>query len=442
MNASASNKAPAQGDSTGPRCETLRIALVGPFDGPSLSGQFGFPAGSLPPGYPGAPVTSTLARALVDRGHSVAAITTDYVLPPEELEPFRVFRANQLTAYFCPQRQRSFRPTHGRPGRALDLFAYERECLLRALRDFAPDIVHAHWTYEFAWAALDSPYPALATAHDSPARVLRFMPNAYRAARYLMARRVIPRCRHLTAVSPNLAEDIRKRSRTSVHVVANPIPAHVTSMVGCTADSFAAGRLLMVQNGWTALKNGIAALRAFALARRSKPALELSCFGKDWEDDGPAHRWAARRGLVAGVEFRGPVPHEQVLAEMRDSTAMIYPSRWESCCMAIAEAMSLGLPVVGGRDSGGVAWQLDAGRAGILVDVTDPQDIARGILAVASDLTTWREVSSAARRRAREIFSIERVLDDYQALYRSVLRDDSNPVPVPHRAEGVREEGR
>lgn len=420
----------APGADPGPRGARLRIALIGPFDGPSLSSQCGFPAGSLPPGYPGAPVTSALARGLVDRGHTVAAITTDYVLPPDALEPFRVFREGALTAYFCPQRTRAFRPSHGRVGRALDLFAYERECLIAALHEFRPDVVHAHWTYEFAWAALDSPYPALTTAHDSPARVLRFIPNAYRAARYLMARRVIPRCRHLTAVSPNLAEDIRKLARAPVQVIANPIPADVMSASGCATDAFGAGRLLMVQNGWMALKNGAAALRGFAIARRARPALTLSCFGKDWEEGSPAHRWARRRGLDAGVAFRGSVPHARVLAEMAQGTAMIHPSRWESCCMAIAEAMSLGLPVVAGRDAGGVAWQLDRGRAGILVDVTDPRDIARGIFAATGELSAWHAISSAARRRAREIFSIERVIDEYLALYESVRRDAREAVPV------------
>ncbi|MCZ7562813.1 MAG: glycosyltransferase [Burkholderiales bacterium] len=188
-----------------------------------------------------------------------------------------------MSAYFCPQRARSFRSSGGRRGRALDFFAYERRHLLAALRDFVPDVVHAHWTYEFAWAALDSGYPALATAHDSPWKVLRFMPNPYRAARYLMARLVIPRCTHLTAVSPDLAADIRKFTRIPVKVVANPIPPEVASALGCSAHAFDSGQLVMVLNGWSALKNGTTALRAFALARRSRPALRLVCLGNGWK---------------------------------------------------------------------------------------------------------------------------------------------------------------
>ena len=107
----------------------MRIAIVGPFTGPSLSGQFGFQTSAmpLPPGYPGAPFMSVLARALVDRGHFVAAITTDYSTPIEALEPFRTFQAPGLTAYFCPQRTHSFRNSEGMRGRALDFFRYERE---------------------------------------------------------------------------------------------------------------------------------------------------------------------------------------------------------------------------------------------------------------------------------------------------------------------------
>ncbi len=190
----------------------MRIAVLGPFTGASLSGQFDFSAvpDGLPAGYPGAPLMTVLAKALVDRGHQVAAISTDFAWPQDQTVAFKTYRAPGITAYFCPQRARSFRRSGTRRGRALDFFRYERECLLAAVEDFAPEVIHAHWTYEFVWAALDSQYPTLATAHDSPAKVLRFMPNLYRAVRYVMARRVIPRCDHLTAVSPDLAADIKR----------------------------------------------------------------------------------------------------------------------------------------------------------------------------------------------------------------------------------------
>lgn len=407
----------------------MRIAIVGPFTGALLSARFDFspPGQTLPPGYPGAPLMTVLARSLVERGHQVAAITTDYAPQDDSPAPFRVFRAPGLTAYFCPQRPRSFRGSGGRPGRALDFFADERRRLKAALEDFRPDIVHAHWTYEFAWAALDSGYPTLTTAHDSPWKVLRFTPELYRAFRYAMARRVIPRCRHLTAVSPDLEADIERYTKAPVHVVPNPISADVMDAPGCDPQAHESQRLLMVLNGWNNLKNGATALQAFAVARQANPRLRLVCFGASWEHGGVAHHWAARRGLDAGVEFRGPVAHSVVLEQMQSSAALLHPSRWEACCMAIAEAMSLGLPVIAGRRTDGVAWQLDQGRAGMLVDVTDARDIARGIAAVAGDFARWRATSQAARARAREMFSVDRVTDQYLSHYAHVL---GGPAPA------------
>lgn len=409
----------------------MRVALLGPFTGASLLSQFAISSddGTLPAGYPGAPLMTVLARAVVDRGHRVAAITTDYASPIGQKEPFKTHRAADLSAYFCPQRRHSFRPSGDRRGRALDLFQYERDCLLAALEDFAPDVVHAHWTYEFVWAALDSKYPTLATAHDSPAQVLRYMPNLYRALRYLMARRVIPRCNHLTAVSPDLAADLAKYARTSIVVVPNPIASEVMATGGCTQEAFETKVLLMVLNGWNGMKNGALALRAFSKARRSNPDLRLVCFGASWESGGEAHRWATKNGVDVGVDFRGAAPHRVILDQMRSSAALLHPSRLEACSMTIAESMSLGLPVIAGRNTAGVAWQLDGGRAGILADVTSVEELARGIVTMTSAPSEWMEMSTAARTRARQLFSIDWVVDQYVSLYHKAC-DGTRSAPV------------
>ena len=406
----------------------MRIALVGPFTGPSLASAFAFggEAAPLPPGYPGAPLMTALAKALVERGHQVAAISTDYSSPVAELAPFRVYRARGLDAYFCPQRPRSFRASEGRRGRALDFFRFERERLGEAIADFAPEVIHAHWTYEFVWAALDSGVPTLATAHDSPAKVLRFMPNLYRLFRYFMARRVLARCRHLTAVSPDLERDLRHLVPAPITVVANSLPHAILQAPGCVPEAFESKALVTVLNGWVDLKNGATALKAFSLARRVDPALRLVCFGAGFEPDGPAQRWAVAKGCAEQVDFRGPRPHHEILEQMRTSMALLHPSRLEACSMSIGEAMSVGLPVIGGRTTGGVAWQLDEGRAGVLVDIMDAQMMADAAIALSRQRTRWQAISAAARVRAKQLFDPDIALERYLSLYRSIQQ---RPLP-------------
>jgi glycosyltransferase involved in cell wall biosynthesis len=194
------------------------------------------------------------------------------------------------------------------------------------------------------------------------------------------------------------------------------------SAVGCTPDAFDKKSLMMVLNGWNDLKNGALALRAFGQAHRTDPDLHLVCFGAGYERDGLAHRWAKGKNLDHGVGFWGPVPHDTILKHMQSSTALLHPSRWEACCMAIAEAMSVGLPVIAGRHTDGVAWQLDDGRAGTLADITKVDDVARGIIAMTRDRYRWTEMSAAARARARQLFSVDRVVDQYVSLYETLPR--------------------
>jgi glycosyltransferase involved in cell wall biosynthesis len=398
----------------------LRIALVGPFSGASLAAGFGFTQ-ALPPGYPGAPLMTALAKALVERGHRVAAISTDYTTPVAQLEPLRHYRDGGIDVYFCPQRLRSFRFSGGRRGRAVDFFAFERQCLQSAIEQFAPDLVHAHWSYEFAWAALDSGRPALVTAHDSPLQVLRHMPNPYRFVRYLMARHVLSRCRHLSAVSPELAAELRPLTPAPIEVVANPLSEPILQAPPCGQEAFPSKTLVTVLNGWIKLKNGARALQAFGLARRKDPALRLICLGADYETGGAAHRWAMAHGCADGVSFMGPVPQPQLLAHLRGSMALLHPSLLEACSMAIAEAMALGLPVIAGARTSGVAWQLDGGRAGVLTDVRDVAAMAEAIVRLGADAQRWQALSNAARARAHELFRVDEVIDRYLALYGKML---------------------
>src|SRR6478672_7090449 len=96
---------------------------------------------------------ATLVRALIDRGHHVSVITLS-----SELADRRILNGPHLNYYVYPQRtQRRMR----------DLYKIERQGLLEGIRLAKPDVLHAHWTYEFALACLETGLPMLVTAHDN-----------------------------------------------------------------------------------------------------------------------------------------------------------------------------------------------------------------------------------------------------------------------------------
>src|SRR5215510_6244214 len=225
----------------------------------------------------GAHFMATLVRALIDRGHRVSVVT----LSPEILEP-RILRGTELTYYVYPMRiHRKMR----------DLFRVERQGLSDGIRLANPDILHAHWTYEFALACLETGLPTLVTSHDNALQVLRFARDLYRLGRLYIQIRVIKRAPFLTAVSPYLAKSLHWIAGRDIPVIPNAIdiPKENESTSKIESASF---KIATVLNGWGRLKNPKAAIVAFNLLRRRLPDAEMFMYGVDYEESGPASRWA------------------------------------------------------------------------------------------------------------------------------------------------------
>lgn len=235
-----------------------------------------------------------------------------------------------------------------------------------------------------------------------------------------MARQALRRASALSAVSPALQERLRAYSSTSIDVIPNPLSDEfLTSGRARMASQLqVAPRLASVTNGWVRLKNVDTALQAFSLIRREIPHATYHLFGLHYERGGPAHKWALREGLGEGVHFRGPVTHAQLIEELKQSTAMLHPSRWESCPMGIAEALSMGLPVIGGQDSGGVAWMIGSG--GRVVNINNADDIASATLEIILEPSLYERCSAEAIERVKA-FSPNLIAAEYEEKYLAAI---------------------
>jgi glycosyltransferase involved in cell wall biosynthesis len=381
----------------------VRLGLAGPVQTAGLRPWlWGTDGQQVPPGNGGTPVTM-LARALLRRGHELVVTTLDPTVTGEV-----VLEGPRLRVCLGPYRS-------GRRGR--DAYRVERRYLAMALAREAPPFVHAHWSYEYALAALAVGSPTLVTVHDWAPAILRMSPDPYRAVRLGMNTVALARARHFTAPSPYLADRVRRWRRRPVAVVPNALEDEAFS----AAPRSRGLRLLAVNDGFTTRKNVGALLRAHRLVRRALPEALLRLAGADHGEDGPAHRWARREGLDDGVVFDGPVPHERVRALMAEADVLVHPSLEESFGMVLVEAMAQGLPVVAGRSSGAVPWVLGGGRGGVLTEVTSPQALARAVLDLLRDGERWRHYSRAGYALADAEFRMERVVERYLAAYRSLL---------------------
>jgi glycosyltransferase involved in cell wall biosynthesis len=373
-------------------------------------------AGPLPAGYAGAPILATLAEALLARGHRVTAITLSSDMPLQPAHPVRTAQG-RFTLVHCPMRPRAWPPNGRLPGRIVDLYAFERRHLLTAIRQAQPDVVHAHWACEFAWAALRSGLPHVVTSHEAPFTVARHYRGwkraGYRWLRAGMAWHVLRHARCVTTPSPYLAACIAPMCRVPVEVVPNPIGGPLFALARTAEPQ--RRRVLMVCNGWSAHKNPEAALLAFDRLSQAVAEAELVLLGDDFGPGQRAERWWRASGLRGRVRFVGAVPHAAVLDWMTRSEVLLHPALEESFGVVVAEAMAVGLPVVAGLHSGAVPWLV--GTHGCLVDVRRAQDIAAALARCLAD-EGWRlRTAAAARAAAAGRFAAPRVAEQYAALY-------------------------
>lgn len=390
----------------------MKIGIAGPVSLKLLSHHI--PVGvrdALPEGYK-APQIAGLVEELLRRGHHVSVFTVD-----STTSRLTAFRGNNLTIHIGHLRARARE-------KALDLFSKERSDLISAMKSDPCDIIHAQWTYEFALAALESGFPTLVTARDAPWRILRFMPNAYRFIRLLMAVEVSLRCLHMTAVSPYIAEHFRKYMLYSkpITVVPNGLSDSIFSLISAKKGENEVVSFGTNLNGWGRLKNGQSVLEAFRLMHRSEPKTRLLMFGSEYGPTEEASIWARQRGLSEGVEFIGALSYEELLKRLVfEVDILVHPSLEESFSMAIAEALALGIPVIGGRYSGAVPSTLNKGKAGLLVDMRSPDELSRAMLQLARDASLRRKLVQQGKEFAQTQFNIKRVVNSYEDLYHRVM---------------------
>ncbi len=399
----------------------MRIGIAGPVATENIVRFLGDEVNSLPKGYGGAPFLSTLIGALIGRGHDVSVYTTSSDISAYAPKPIHAEHA-RFRIYYCPVRPHAIRFHEGLPGRILDGFALERRHLRRSIELDQPDVVHAHWTYEFALAGIASKRPCVVTAHDSPLRVLRFMPNPYRFGRLLMAIRALRRARVLTAVSPYIAEQVTRFTKVPAVVIPNPMPDVSAGAVNsqsrdCIRELDAPPVIAMILNGWGRLKNPMMGLKAFGLLRAKLINARLRLYGHDFGPGELAEHWARARGLEAGVEFVGSIPHRDLVADLPTVDLLLHPALEESCPLALVEAMTLGVPIVAGEASGGVPWVLNHGECGVLTNVRSANTMCEALLHVLQDRGHYKAIREAAVRRAHKVFDANAVAQQYEQQY-------------------------
>jgi len=133
-------------------------------------------------------------------------------------------------------------------------------------------------------------------------------------------------------------------------------------------------------------------------------------------------RLALSMGVADRVRFLGRISDDRLPEVYAACDVFVLPSvsRLEAFGIVALEAMSTGKPVIV-ADIPGVREMIEDGRDGLLADPVNPRDLAEKIRRLLSDPKARRTMGARGREKVLESFSIERVTDRIEAVYRAIL---------------------
>jgi glycosyltransferase involved in cell wall biosynthesis len=106
---------------------------------------------------------------------------------------------------------------------------------------------------------------------------------------------------------------------------------------------------------------------------------------------------------------------------LRGYDALIHPSLYEGLPNAVCEALAAGIPVLASNVCDHPLLVADGSR-GYLFDPRDPPGIAAAIAKLAElDSGAWRDLERNAREYASANLGVDKMVESYAALFRSLL---------------------
>ena len=274
--------------------------------------------------------------------------------------------------------------------------------LRRWLRDHRPDIVNTHSSTDAWLTALCGWRRTVRTRHIS-APVSGHAPN-----RWLYGSAT----RRVVTTGESLRRHLIERLRLPEgHVVSIPTGLDLArysrrgkASLGLPDDAFVFG-IVATLRSW---KGHADLIEAFS--RLNDPRFHLVIAG-----DGP-QRPALEKRLTERIHLIGH--REDVPQVLEALDIFVLPSYAnEGVPQAVMQAMAMGLPVITTR-VGAIDEVVTEGETGVFVPPRDVAALSRAMLELAADREKRKRLGAAGRRVAEERFSIERMLDRMEQVFR------------------------
>ncbi len=364
-----------------------------------------------------APAVNNLILGLWNAGHKISVFTT-HPINEDEI----VLYGDRLTFYIVPSYEKyPWKFLHGCWIDAMRL----KKCLEKRVDTL--DVLHSHWTYEFAWAAgsFSSQLPVACTIRDWAPTIWRMQTLKNKITwffRWMIFRQVLSNKKiHFIANSEYIATLVHKRNKWKVEVIENSIRDEFFRKRHPIKEGEDVFEIITIAMFNDKHKNIVNLLLAYRIFRPKFPNSRLVLIGPSFTADNAAVRQWQSLGYLDNVVLKGSVRHSELPEILEEASLMVHPSLEESFGNTLLEAMACGIPVIAGKYSGAVPFVLDGGNTGCLCDVSNPNEIAAAIERVYFDIEYRTQIINNASTWVKR-FKLERVIEYHTNFYKRIMK--------------------
>jgi glycosyltransferase involved in cell wall biosynthesis len=371
-------------------------------------------------GGPAIHVTN-LAAGLANRGYHTTLVAGSLAWGEDSM----AFLADRLgvSVVSVPEIQREVSLLH-------DLRSVRRIASL--IREERPHILHSHTAKAGAIARAAALLAGTArppvVLHTFHGHVLKGYFKPGRTAVFREVERALARASDvLIAVSPEVRDDlvelgVAPREKFAVVRLGVPLEERLADasagrdyrrLYGISPDAFVIG--------WVGRITGVKATGSvleIARATRDLGVDAVLCIVGDGPDRDRLEQVAQDLGIARSCFFVGY--QSEIAGYYRLFDAFVLPSVNEGTPVSAIEALASGTPVVANR-VGGVPDVVRDGEDGFLVEAGDVDGAAARLAELARDPALRHRLGASGRARVVERYSVARLVDDVDRLYRSLL---------------------
>lgn len=393
------------------------------------------------PRHEGDPIAPWLVQLLLRlraRGHEIDVLASSYRgLGDQDHEGIRVHRFRYFPARWERLTHEETAPDRMRrsPLYAVMPVFFLAAGMRRAwalARHHRYDLVHVHWPMPMVllgWAARRAHrMPMITTFYGIELRWVQsrlpFLKWIVRWAARTSAQAV--------AISSYTARELRKFADVPVEVIPYTAELPPPSVAGKPP----AGDRSILFVGRLIERKGVQHLIRALGSVREHTAARVVVIG-----DGPERPHleavAQAAGVAEHVDFRGRVTDEELRRAYAAADVFVLPSvldarqDTEGLGVVLLEAMNYAVPVIA-SDIGGITDIVQHDRTGLLVPPGDERALANALWRILTDPALSHRLGEAGRLRLHDAFSWDRIVDQWDRVYRRVTAGRDRPAALAH----------